>query len=247
MRHYPALLAAVLLLPAVFGAATNAAERDRRALPTSAAEFGEWSGFEGQEQMLGTAVAKAIREASPTKSPEHDFTGREQELGQAVATAVRTLNVRKPYQHEMNDALVKMTLTYVQFAKDHKLLDEMIDNEVRTQLPMLTRTGKFIQQTGIKDLALVAMTDRTACFYQLALEVKREPGKISFRSPYGNVLAVTRQLGQNDMTEKELHEIWTRPRILAQAKVMGVPVEVSDWRDDGWVTISVAAPAVAAR
>ncbi len=247
MKRYPALLAAVLLLPALAGTTALAAERDRRALPTSAAEFGEYSGFEGQEQMLGAAVAKAIREASPAKSPEHDFTGREQELGQAVATAIRTLNVRKPYQHEMNDALVKMTLTYVQFAKDHNLLDDLIATEVRTQLPMLTRTGKFIEQTGIKDLALVAMTDRTACFYQLALDVKREPGRISFKSPYGNVLAVTRQLGQHNMSEKEFHEIWTKPRFLAQAKVMGVPVEVSDWREDGWVTLSVAEPKVAAR
>lgn len=64
MKRYPALLAAVLLLPALAGTTALAAERDRRALPTSAAEFGEYSGFEGQEQMLGAAVAKAIREAS---------------------------------------------------------------------------------------------------------------------------------------------------------------------------------------
>jgi hypothetical protein len=247
MHHARALLAATLLVPGLLTATAGAAERDRRALPTSAAEFGEYSGFEGREPLLGAAVAKAIREASPTKGPEHDFTGREQELGQAVATAIRTLNVHKPYQHEMNDALVKMTLTYVQFAKDHNLLDELIANEVRTQMPMLTRTGKFIEQTGIKDLALVAMTDRTACFYQLALDVRREPGKVSFKSPFGRVLAVTRELGQHNMTEKEFHEIWTKPRFLEQAKVMGVAVDVSDWQDDGWVTLNIAAPKVAAR
>ena len=238
-----AILAATLLILNV----TQAAERDRRAPPKSAAEFGEWSGFEGQEQMLGAAVAKAIREASPDKGSEQDFTGREAELGQGVATIIRTLNVRKPYQHEMNDALVKITLDYVQFAKDHGLLKELIENEIRTQKPMLTRVGKLIQETGIRDLALVAMTDRTSCFYQLALDVKREPGKISFKSPYGHVLAVTRFIGQHNMTEKELHEIWTKPRFEQQAAVMGVNVEVSDWQDDGWVTLSVAPEKVASR
>ncbi|MCL4792065.1 MAG: hypothetical protein KJ040_08445 [Gammaproteobacteria bacterium] len=238
-----AIIAATLLLLT----SAHAAERDRRALPTSAAEFGEWSGFEGQEEQLGAAVAKTIREMAPEGSQQHDFTGREAELGQGVATVIRTLNVRKPYQHEMNDALVKLTLNYVQFAKDHDLMKEMVEEDVRSQMPMLMRTGKFIQQTGMKELALVAMTDRTACFYQLALEVKREPGKVSFKSPYGTVLAATRQLGMHDLTEKELHEIWTKPRFEQQAAVMGVNIEVSDWRDDGWVTLSIAPEKVAAR
>ena len=146
-----------------------------------------------------------------------------------------------------NDALVKLTLNYVQFAKDHGLIKEMVEEDVRSQMPMLVRTGKFIQQTGMKELALVAMTDRTACFYQLAIEVKREPGKVSFKSPYGTVLAATRQLGMHNLTEKELHEIWTKPRFEQQAAVMGVNVEVSDWRDDGWVTLSIAPEKVASR
>ena len=241
--HRTAILATTLLLMS----GLHAAERDRRALPTSATEFGEWSGFEGQEQQLGAAVAKAIRELPPGETPQNDFTGREAELGQGVATVIRTLNVRKPYQHEMNDALVKLTLNYVQFAKDHGLLKEMIEEEVRSQMPMLVRTGKIVQQTGMKDIALVAMTDRTACFYQLALDVKREPGKISFKSPYGTVLASTRQLGIHNLTEKELHEVWTKPRFEQQAAVMGVNVEVSDWRDDGWVTLSIAPEKAASR
>jgi hypothetical protein len=237
------LLATTLLLMT----SAQAAERDRRALPTNPAEFGEWSGFEGQEQQLGAAVAKTIRELSPEGAPQNDFSGRETELGQGVATVIRTLNVRKPYQHETNDALVKLTLNYVQFAKDHGLMKEMVEEDVRSQMPMLVRTGKFIQQTGMKELALVAMTDRTACFYQLAIEVKREPGKVSFKSPYGTVLAATRQLGMHNLTEKELHDIWTKPRFEQQAAVMGVNVEVSDWRDDGWVTLSIAPEKVASR
>ena len=111
----------------------------------------------------------------------------------------------------------------------------------------LKKLEEFIQQTGMKELALVAMTDRTACFYQLAIEVKREPGKVSFKSPYGTVLAATRQLGMHNLTEKELHDIWTKPRFEQQAAVMGVNVEVSDWRDDGWVTLSIAPEKVASR
>lgn len=238
-----AFLATTLLLIT----AADAAERDRRALPTNPAEFGEWSGFEGREQELGAAVAKAIRELAPKDSTQHDFTGREAELGRGVSTVIRTLNVRKPYQHETNDALVKLTLNYVQFAKDHGLMKEMVEEDVRSQMPMLVRTGKFIQQTGMKELALVAMTDRTACFYQLAIEVRREPGRLSFKSPYGTVLAATRELGMHDLTEKELHEIWTKPRFEQQAAVMGVNVEVSDWREDGWVTLSIAPEKVAGR
>jgi hypothetical protein len=201
--------------------------------------FASLSGFEGQEEMLGAAVADAIREVSAEPTADHDFTGREKTLGHAVATAIRTMNVREPYQHEMNDALVKMTLTHIQFAKDNGLLDEMIAEEIRIQRPMLERVGKMIEQPGRQELAIIAMTDRTACFYQLVEEADREPGKITYRSPFGNVLAVTRKLGQHDLTEQEIHEIWTVPRIKGQAAVMGVDVEVSEWREDGVITISL--------
>ena len=208
--------------------------------------FAQYSGFEGNEQKLGEAVAKTIMNISPTgftpaSNTGHDFSDplRQKRLGLAVSTAIKTINSDEPYMHEMNDALVKMTLTYLQFAKDNDLLDEMIQMEVRTQFPMLTRVGKMIEETGNQELALLAITDRTACFYQLVEEADREPGSITFRSPYGNVLAQTYRLGQHDLTEKEIHEIWTIPRIKGQAEVMGVEVEVSEWRDDGMVTISV--------
>ena len=78
-----AFLATTLLLLT----SAQAAERDRRALPTTPAEFGEWSGFEGQEQELGAAVAKAIRELSPEGTPQNDFSGRETELNRATLVA----------------------------------------------------------------------------------------------------------------------------------------------------------------
>ena len=92
----------------------------------------------------------------------------------------------------------------------------------------------------------MAITDRTSCFYQLVDRAEREPGSITYRSPFGNVLAQTGPLGQHDLTEQEIHEIWTVPRIMGQAKLMGVDVQVSDWNEDGMITISVPQVTMAA-
>ena len=215
--------------------------------------FAQYSGFEGSEQALGEAVAETIMGISPSgftpaSNTGHDFSDvqRQKRLGYAVSTAIKTINSDEPYMHEMNDALVKMTLTYIQFAKDHDLLDDLIQMEMRTQFPMLTRVGKLIKETGNQELALLAMTDRTSCFYQLVENAQREPGMITFRSPYGNVLVQSRRIGQHDLTEKEIHEIWTVPRLKASAELMGVDVEISEWRDDGIVTISVPQATIAA-
>ena len=209
-------------------------------------DFVNFSGFEGNEQMLGAAVAKTIMDVTPVgfesaSNTGHDFSdpARQERLGFAVSTAIRTINADQPYTHEMNDALVKMTLTYIQFAKDHDLLDDLIASELRTVSPMLKRVGKLIQKTGDQELALLAMTDRTTCFYQLVDDAEREPGSITYKSPFGNVLAQTIRLGQHDLTEQEIHEIWTIPRIRGQAELMGVDVQVSEWREDGSITISV--------
>jgi hypothetical protein len=201
---------------------------------------GSWSGFENREEELGRAVAKAIREVGQPGAKDHDFTGREQELGHGVATIVRTLNVDTPYQHEINDALVKMTLTYIQFAKDKGLLDAMLEHEIATEAPMLNANRRRIAESGDLEIALMAVSDRTACFYQLMQEVKRAPGQVSWKSPYGTVLAMTRQLGQHTLTEKEVHEIFTVPRLKLQAEKMGVHFDVSPLGADGWITLKVS-------
>jgi len=188
--------------------------------------MGQYSGFEGNEQALGTEVAKAIMEVSPTKGDEHDFTGREKELGLAVGTAIKIMNVEASYEHEMNDALVKMTLNFIQFAKDHDLIDEMIAEEIATGMPMMTRVRKVIEKTGNTELALIAVTEQTACFYQLVQETQREPGKITYQSPFGTVLVNTRRLSMHDLTEVDL--------------------QVSEWREDGMITISLPANKLAA-
>ena len=86
---------------------------------------------------------------------------------------------------------------------------------------------------------MLGLTERTACFYQLVDRAVREPGSITYQSPFGLVLAQSVPLGQHDLTEQEIHEIWTVPRIKGQAELLGVEVQVSAWRDDGMITISV--------
>lgn len=208
-------------------------------------KMGQYSGFEGSEEALGAAVASAIAETSPTKGPEHDFSGREKTLGLAVASAIKILNSNSSYQHEMNDALVKMTLNYIQFAKDNDLMEEAIAEEVATGIPMMKRVRKMIEKTGNTELALIAVTEQTACFYQLVMETQREPGKITYKSPFGTVLASTRRLGMHDLTEREIHEIWTVPRIKGSGQLMGVDLQVSEWREDGMITISLPESRVA--
>jgi len=230
------LLALIVLAPLV-----GSASRD--VSPFAGPGFharGSWSGFEGREEELGKAVSKAIMETSTAKVKDHDFTGRELQLGRGVATVIRTLNVDTPYQHETNDALVKMTLNYIQFAKDHGMMKQMLEHELATEMPMLNANRRRIAESGDLDIALMAVSERTACFYQLAIEVKRAPGQISWKSPYGTVLAMTRQLGQHTLTEKEVHELFTIPRLKMQAEKMGVNIDVSPWQDDGWVTIRVS-------
>ena len=213
-----------------------------------AKKLGAYSGFEGQEDALGAAVAEAILEVSPNQDAEHDFTDaeRSRQMGMAVSTAIKTLNHNTAYHHEMNDALVKMTLSYIQFAKDHGLLDTVAKEDAATQFPMLRRVGKLIEKTGNQELALIAITDQTTCFFQLVEDVEKGPGSVTWKSPYGNVLTQTRRMGMHDLTEAEIHEIWTKPRIAIWSEVMGVPIQVSEWNDDGMVTISLAEEQVAA-
>ena len=156
------------------------------------------------------------------------FEGREEVLGQAVALAIRTLKDSMPYQHEMNDALVKMHLNSVQFAKNNGVLADYVEHDIRTMQPMLGRLKGMIDKTGEKEIALAGIFDRTACLYQLCLDLKVEPGKRSFTFPYSHVLAEARRTGQFDLSDVEVHESWLKPRLLGYAAALGVPIEVSD-------------------
>jgi len=215
----------------------NAATVEKASAGVDIETFGQRSGFEGEEERLGAAVAQAILAASPTRDGRHDFRGRERELGLAIGTIIRTLNVRHPYEHEMNDALVKAHLTSIEFARDRGLMAELIEHELAVQAPIFSRIRKIVEDTGNPEFALVALTERTACFYQLVNDFRRTPGSVSWRSPWRNVLRQTNPTGQHKLTDRELHECWTMPRMTRQAELMGVKVEVSPWREDGMISV----------
>lgn len=177
---------------------------------------------------------------NPMESKSSGFEGREDELGKGVALVIKTLQDAMPYPHEMNDALVKALLTQIQFAKNHGMLDELVAHDIATMAPLLKRIGGMIEKTGQKEMALVGMFDRTTCHYQLALDTVAEPGKRTFTSPYRTVLNASKRIGQFDLTEEEIHNVWTIPRIKGYAAAVGVEVSISDWRDDGVITVELA-------
>ncbi len=202
-------------------------------------QIGQYSGFEGQEELLGAAVVAAIRDTKPPKGEAHDYTGRELEVGLAVSKMIKTMNSNSAYQHEMNDALVKMTLEFIQHGKEEGNLVELARKDAMTQFPMLQRVAKIVEKTGNKELALVAITDQTTCFFQLAGKVERGPGYVRYRAPYGHVLEQTTRMGMHDLTEQEIHEKWTVPHIQVWSDVLGVKITVSDWQDDGMITLAI--------
>lgn len=178
--------------------------------------------------------------AVPAAVPASGLEGREGELGKAVALAIRTLKDAMPYQHEMNDALVKMHLNSVQFAKNKGLARQYVEHDVRTMQPMLQRIRAMIDQTGDRELALVGMFDRTSCLYQLCLDLEAAPGRRSFSFPFSRVLEISRKIGQFDLTDAEVHETWLKPRLQGYAEVLGVRIHVSDIGPDNKVTVTLA-------
>ncbi|MFZ9873662.1 MAG: hypothetical protein ACO3FH_12005 [Steroidobacteraceae bacterium] len=169
------------------------------------------------------------------------FEGREKLLGDAVSMALRTLEDNTPYPHDMNDALVKMHLSSVQFAKDNGCVADYVAHDVKTMQPMLQRLKGMIEKTGEKEIALAGIFDRTTCLYQLCLDLKSEPGKRSFTFPYSKVLDRSRQSGEFTLTDQEVHELWMKPRLKGYAEVLGVPIDVSDIGPDNKVTVALAA------
>jgi len=178
-------------------------------------------------------------ETNPISAANSGFEGREEMLGQAVGLAIRTLKDSMPYQHEMNDALVKMHLNSVQFAKNKGLLKEYVAHDVKAMESMLKRMRTEIERTGDREIALTGMFERTACFYQLCLDLRVTPGRRTFSFPFSHVLDISRRIGQFDLTNEEMHEHWLKARLLGYGAVLGVEIEVSDIGPDNKVTVSL--------
>ncbi|MCC5794691.1 MAG: hypothetical protein JJT85_08135 [Chromatiales bacterium] len=200
-------------------------------------------GFEGRTTEMAEAIVATLKAMEPTGGVTLDFTPEQTELlGRNLARVIKTVRNDVPYQHEGNDALIKATLTSIQFAKDNDMLEELIDHEVRTQTPMIARVSRMIDEGANPELALIAMTSRTACWYHLVEEYVREGMTIRWRAPYGNVLAVSVPMGQHDMTEQEVHDIYTIPLLQRQAAVMGMELDISPVGEDGWITMTMNVP-----
>ena len=180
-------------------------------------------------------------------APTSGYEGMEDQLARAMNVVLMTLNERSAYQHDINDALVKMILTTIQFAKDNDMIDELIANEVETTSPLLERVRRNYLKTGQLDTAMVGMIDRTACAYQLYLKIDKTDAERSWESPFGLVLEQTRRMGQQDLTEQEVHDIWIKKRYHAFAEVVGVELSISDIDENGRVSVRALRPASVAK
>lgn len=195
-----------------------------------------FSGF-----LASIAIAQSEDTASADGASETPsfYAGREEEYARALAIVEKSFKATRPYDHQINDALVKATMTALQFAKNEGKLEEYVDHDIQTLRPILERRGKEIEETGNLEIALDSLTE-TGCFYQLMADgFERVPGKITWTSPYKRVLEASTRLGQHDMTEQDIHEAWTKPRFERYGDILGVKLDVSDWSEDGVLTVTI--------
>jgi hypothetical protein len=196
------------------------------------------TGLEGKEALLGEAVADVIAELNG----ELDLSKSSfAEFGRYIETAVKTTNHNGSYQHQYNDALVKLHLTAVSFAKETNMYDKLVENDVKTTAYMMKRIGSAIQLTGRKDFALMAIFEQTTCFFQLVDELKwNSPTSITYTTPFTRVLNASQQVGIFEgLTDEEVHNNYTIPRYMAYAEIMGVNLDVSPLGPNGEITVSL--------
>tara|TARA_B110000116_G_scaffold80061_1_gene69551 strand:+ start:336 stop:977 length:642 start_codon:yes stop_codon:yes gene_type:complete len=196
---------------------------------------------------LNIARADSHNEGKQFVGASSGYEGREDQLGRAMSVVLMSLNETKPYQHDINDALVKMILTTIQFAKDNNIIDALIEHEVETTRPLLERVRRNYLKTGELETAMVGMIDRTACAYQLFLDIEKTNAQRSWQSPFGLILKNTRRMGQHDLTEQEVHDIWIKKRYYAFAEVIGIELSISDIDENGKVTIKALRPTTVAK
>ena len=182
---------------------------------------------------IAVALSTSVFAAGRQVGQYSPFPEKTEELGQAMQMVFKTLNhSSRAYEHQVNDALAKMTLGHIQFAKDNDLLEEVVEDEIRTQSPMLLRVAKMIEESGNKELALAAVFEQTTCHFQLVMETEMQPGVRRYVFPFSHVLEQTRRMGQHDLTNEEIYNVWLKPRFEKYGEVLGVPLEVDPWNEE---------------
>ena len=196
------------------------------------------TGLEGKEAELGQGVAGLVQELDGKLDLSKSS---DEELGRYILTAVKTMNHNGSYQHEFNDALVKLHLTAVSFAKEADMYDKLVENDVKTTAIMMKRIGNAIKMTGREDFALMAIFEQTTCFFQLVDNVRwNSPTSITYTTPFTRVMEASQKVGIfEDLTEEEVHNNYTIPRYMAYADIMGVQLEVSPLGANGEITVSL--------
>jgi hypothetical protein len=120
------------------------------------------------------------------------------------------------------------------------VVQDYVTHDIKTMQPMLQRLKGMIDKTGEKEIALAGIFDRTTCLYQLCPDLEKAPGVRTFTFPYSTVLEISRRIGQFDLTDREMHELWLKPRLLGYAEVLGVKINVSDIGPDNKVVVTLA-------
>lgn len=162
-------------------------------------------------------------------------------LGHYTKVAIKTLRENRSYQHKFNDALVKMHLTALDFARKHDMYDELVEADVSNKMVLLKRLAGVIARTGNKRLALTFVFDGNSCFYQLVEEFEYiDANTLSFRTPYSSVLNSGKKIGLfKGLTEIEIHENFTKPRYKRYGKILGVNFDVSPIDENGRITVRI--------
>jgi hypothetical protein len=233
----------VLMSSSAFAGGHNQAMKEAMKDPKKMEAFMEQrldhtTGLEGKEAQLGQGIVALVKELDG----EIDMSkSSDAELGRYILTAVKTMNHNDSYQHEFNDALVKLHLTAVSFAKDIGMYDKLVENDIKTTEYMMKRIGSAIKVTGREDFALMAIFEQTTCFFQLVDEVTwNSPTSLTYTSPFGRVMEASQKVGIFDnLTEEEVHQNYIIPRYMAYADIMGVKLDVSPLGPNGEITVSL--------
>jgi hypothetical protein len=166
------------------------------------------TGLEGKEAELGQGIVALVQELDG----KLDLSKSSDEaLGHYILMAVKTMNHNSSYQHEFNDALVKLHLTAVSFAKETDMYDQLVENDVKTTEYMMKRIGNAIKMTGREDFALMAIFEQTTCFFQLVDDLQwNSPTSITYTTPFSRVMEASQKVGIfENLTEEEVHNNYT--------------------------------------